>query len=61
MCRCARPGPERCLNWRSLRSAMGDEAFRASHYLDARSLFERVALEQPFFEFLTLPAYTTLS
>jgi malate synthase len=45
----------------ALRSAMGDEAFRASHYLDARSLFERVALEQPFFEFLTLPAYTTLS
>ncbi|MCW3036062.1 MAG: malate synthase [Actinobacteria bacterium] len=45
----------------ALRSAMGDEAFRVSHYLDARSLFERVALEQPFFEFLTLPAYTTLS
>src|SRR5438309_1809538 len=37
------------------------EAFDASHLLDARSLFERVALEQPFFEFLTLPAYTTLS
>ena len=45
----------------TLRSTMGEEAFRASHLLDARSLFERVALEQPFFEFLTLPAYTTLS
>ena len=45
----------------ALRAAMGEEAFRASHFLDARSLFERVALEQPFFEFLTLPAYTTLS
>jgi malate synthase len=44
----------------ALRSSMGEEAFRASHLLDARSLFERVALEQPFFEFLTLPAYTTL-
>jgi malate synthase len=44
----------------ALRTAMGDEAFGASHFLDARSLFERVALEQPFFEFLTLPAYTTL-
>jgi malate synthase len=45
----------------ALRSAMGEKAFGASHLLDARSLFERVALEQPFFEFLTLPAYTTLS
>jgi malate synthase len=45
----------------ALRAAMGDKAFGASRFLDARSLFERVALEQPFFEFLTLPAYTTLS
>ncbi len=45
----------------ALRSSLGEESFRASHLLDARSLFERVALEQPFFEFLTLPAYTTLS
>jgi malate synthase len=45
----------------ALRSSMGEQAFKASHLLDARSLFERVALEQPFFEFLTLPAYTTLS
>ena len=44
----------------ALRTAMGDEAFGASRFLDARSLFERVALERPFFEFLTLPAYTTL-
>jgi len=44
----------------ALRSSLGEKAFRASHLLDARSLFERVALEQPFFEFLTLPAYTTL-
>ncbi len=45
----------------TLRSAMGEEAFAASRFLVARSLFERVSLEQPFFEFLTLPAYTTLA
>ena len=44
-----------------LRASLGPEAFAAGRYLDARSLFERVALEVPFFEFLTLPAYATLA
>jgi len=45
----------------ALRSSMGEEAFRGSHLLDARSLFERVAWNGRSSEFLTLPAYTTLS
>ena len=45
----------------ALRSALGEEAYAASRLADARSLFERVALERPFFEFLTLPAYATLA
>jgi malate synthase len=44
-----------------LRSALGDEVFRAGRFDQARSLFERVCLEEPFLEFLTLPAYAALA
>jgi malate synthase len=44
----------------SLRSRLGEETYADGRFADARSLFERVALERPFFEFLTLPAYATL-
>jgi malate synthase len=41
----------------ALRSALGDEAWEASRFDDARKLFERVALADDFADFLTVPAY----
>ncbi|HEX4806247.1 MAG TPA: malate synthase A, partial [Conexibacter sp.] len=44
----------------AIRAAYGDEAFAAARPDDARRLFERVALDDPFEEFLTTPAYDVL-
>ncbi|MFN2521522.1 MAG: hypothetical protein ABR525_10835 [Candidatus Limnocylindria bacterium] len=41
--------------------AGGEDAFVAGRYEDARALFDRVALAEPFVEFLTLPAYELIS
>jgi malate synthase len=43
-----------------LRKAMGEDAFGRWRWDDARSVFEAVALEDRFAEFLTLPAYDLL-
>lgn len=43
-----------------VREAVGDDAFAGGRYDEARSLFERVALDDSFVEFLTLPAYERL-
>ncbi|MFP5377784.1 MAG: malate synthase A [Acidimicrobiia bacterium] len=43
-----------------LRGALGEERFDAGRYGDARRLFEQVALDEGFPEFLTLPAYELL-
>ncbi|HLT95327.1 MAG TPA: malate synthase A [Acidimicrobiia bacterium] len=40
-----------------LRNDLGEEAFQAGRYEEARRLFERVALSPDFVEFSTLPAY----
>ncbi|MDQ6946451.1 MAG: malate synthase A [Actinomycetota bacterium] len=40
-----------------LRTALGEDAFAAGRYDDARALFEQVAIGDTFVEFLTLPAY----
>ena len=37
-------------------AAAGDAAYARGHYQAARELFEAVALDEPFAEFLTLPA-----
>ncbi|MGH9263304.1 MAG: malate synthase A [Acidimicrobiales bacterium] len=41
----------------ALRRALGPARFDGGRFDDARRLFERVTLERPFVEFLTLPAY----
>jgi malate synthase len=43
-----------------IRRAVGDEVFASSRAKEARELFERVALNDDFIEFLTLPAYDYL-
>ena len=43
-----------------IRTAVGAAAFDAGRFLDARRLFERVALDPGFPDFLTLPAYELL-
>ncbi|MGH9063716.1 MAG: malate synthase A [Acidimicrobiales bacterium] len=43
-----------------VRDSVGAEAFAAGRYTLARELFERVALDDDFAEFLTLPAYDHL-
>ncbi len=40
-----------------IREMVGDDAFHAGPYRAARGLFDRVALDQEFIDFLTLPAY----
>ena len=40
-----------------IREMVGTEAFHAGPYRAARGLFDRVALDRDFIEFLTLPAY----
>jgi malate synthase len=42
-------------------SEMGAEGYAQGRYAEARTLFERVALEEPFIEFLTLPAYDLIA
>ena len=44
----------------AIRAELGDEAFAASRYARARELFERVALDDDFVDFLTLPAYESI-
>ena len=41
----------------AIRTAIGDDAFAAGRYQEARELFERVAVADEFVDFLTLPAY----
>ena len=41
----------------AIRGTIGDEAFDAGRFDDARELFEQVALADDFADFLTLPAY----
>jgi malate synthase len=41
----------------AIRAAAGDDEFAKGRFEDARSVFEDVALGDPFVEFLTLPAY----
>jgi malate synthase len=41
----------------AIRARVGDEAFAAGRFDDARRLFERVTLIDEFVEFLTVPAY----
>jgi malate synthase len=43
-----------------IRDAVGEEAFEAARFPEARQLFEEVALSPDFIEFLTLPAYEML-
>jgi malate synthase len=42
------------------RLELGDDAYVASRYEDARRVFEQVALADEFVDFLTLPAYELL-
>jgi malate synthase len=41
----------------TIRAEIGDQAYAASRFADARALFEQVALADEFVDFLTLPAY----
>jgi malate synthase len=41
----------------AIRTAVGNDAFAAGRYQDARELFEKVAVADEFVDFLTLPAY----
>jgi malate synthase len=43
-----------------LREAVGEQAFEARRFKEARDIFEQVALADAFVEFLTLPAYPLL-
>ncbi len=43
-----------------LRTAMGEEAYDAGRFKEAREVFEQVALADDFVDFLTLPAYELL-
>ena len=44
----------------AIRSAVGDEAWTAGRFDDARKLFERVALSDDFADFLTSAAYDSI-
>ncbi len=44
-----------------IRRAEGAEAFAASRYADARSIFEQVTLSPDYVDFLTVPAYELVS
>jgi malate synthase len=41
----------------AIRTSVGDEAFSAGRYADARTVFADVALDDDYLDFLTLPAY----
>jgi len=40
-----------------IRAQVGEEAWVSQRWEEARGLFERVALDREFVDFLTLPAY----
>jgi malate synthase len=44
----------------AIRDEIGEKAFQASRYGRARALFEQVALDDDFVEFLTLPGYESI-
>ncbi len=44
-----------------IREAIGDETYESGRFPDARALFERVALDEEFVEFLTIPAYQLIT
>jgi malate synthase len=44
----------------SLREELGEASYAERRFEDARAVFERVALDPTFVEFLTLPAYDLL-
>ncbi len=44
----------------ALRDALGEQAFAAGHWAEARSLFVDSALSEEFPDFLTLPAYAAI-
>ncbi|MBT8247704.1 MAG: malate synthase A [Acidimicrobiia bacterium] len=44
----------------SIRDELGEETYRAGRWVEARQLFEQVALAEEFEEFLTIPAYHVL-
>ena len=44
----------------AVRGRIGDEAFAAGRFADARALFEQVALADDFVDFLTIPAYDSI-
>lgn len=44
----------------SISDMVGQEAFASGHYSQARAVFESVALDEQFIDFLTLPAYESL-
>ncbi len=45
----------------SIRDEVGDDAYQAGHWHEARRIFEQVALADDFEEFLTIPAYAALT
>lgn len=44
----------------SIRDEVGDDAFQSGRWVEARRLFEQVALADDFEDFLTIPAYAVL-
>jgi malate synthase len=44
-----------------IRASVGEEAFAAGRFADARAVFEQVALSDDYVDFLTLPAYRLAS
>ena len=47
-------------NGTKLRQAMGEQAFEAGRFKEAREVFEQATLADESVEFLTLPAYELL-
>jgi malate synthase len=43
-----------------VRTELGDDAYEAGRWAEAREIFESVALDDDFVDFLTLPAYDRL-
>jgi malate synthase len=43
-----------------VRGQIGDDAYDAGRWVEARDVFEQVALAEDFVDFLTLPAYQLL-
>lgn len=47
--------------FQQIQTSVGEQAFAAGRYKEARELFAQVALADDFVEFLTLPAYERLT